>query len=165
LVVRDYLVTQQVALAVLTNSRDWLAPRDAADAAILSEARSSPARFLEVYARRALFTVGFLPAFEPEYKIRPHWLLAWAAFLGYLVQRLGERRAPAFWEAMSLTYLLTYVAPLVAVAAIGNYGFRMLVPAIPVLLALAVVFAARLAQKLLPARWALASSVARPTGA
>jgi hypothetical protein len=138
LVVRDYVVTQRVTLAVLTDTRDWLnAKNPGVDALPLSEFITSPLKVLQVYTRRVLFTVGFLPAIEPDFRVRPHWLLMWAAVLGHSLNLVRLRRIPPFWEALVYAFLVGYLAPLVAVAAISNYGFRMLVPAVPVALALA----------------------------
>jgi hypothetical protein len=38
---------------------------------------------------------------------------------------------PAFWGAVVMVALIVYVVPLLTVAHIANYGFRMFVPVVP----------------------------------
>ncbi len=135
--VRNYAVVQQVSLAALTDTRDWLAPNSSGvDRYLVSDLLASPARTLELYARRLLFVMGVLPALEPEFRVRPHWIAAWLGFGAYTLWRLLTRHRPPFWEAVVWTAAVSYVGPLVAAASITNYGFRMLVPGVPLVLAL-----------------------------
>jgi hypothetical protein len=141
MLLRNYAVTQQISLAVITDTRDWLAPRHSGiDRYLPAGLSSPPLQVLEYYGRRILFTVGFLPALEPDFRIRPHWIAAWLALLVYIAFRCWTRRPLLFWEAVACSYVALYLAPLVAVASISNYGFRMIVPVVPVVL----VFACRL---------------------
>jgi len=121
MLVRNYAVTGQVSLVALTGSVGWVVPK--------------PADAVGHYARRLLFSLGFLPLLDSAYRIRPHWLLAWGGAAALVAMRW---RALDLWESVALAFLAAYLVPMIAVAAIGNYGFRMLVPVMPLVVVLAV---------------------------
>jgi hypothetical protein len=49
-----------------------------------------------------------------------------------------RRRRLEFWQALAASFVVVYLVPLIAVAMIQNYGFRMIVPALPAVILLAV---------------------------
>ena len=51
--------------------------------------------------------------------------------------RVRQRSPFAFWESLVYVWIVLYLGPLLAVAAIDAYGFRMLVPIIPFVLLIA----------------------------
>ena len=51
----------------------------------------------------------------------------------YLVQ-VFKRRHAKFWEAFAIMFVFFYLTPLIAIADISNYGVRMIVPVIPVVM-------------------------------
>jgi hypothetical protein len=88
------------------------------------------------FGRRVLYMMGWLPVIEPTYRLRPHWLLMWTGVAVFGVTMC--RRPVAWWEAVVVVSVIVYVGPLLAVAQIENYGFRMFVPVVPLALLLAV---------------------------
>ena len=90
-----------------------------------------------MYGKRVLFCFGLTFFFLPIHWLRPHWIIIWAgAFL--FCWRAWKRRRLEFWQAFTITFVAVYLAPLIAVAQIYNYGVRMIVPVLPVLLVMAV---------------------------
>jgi dipeptide/tripeptide permease len=89
------------------------------------------------YARRILFCMGFTFVELPIYWLRPHWIIMWAGVIAFLWRAVKKRRLE-FWEAFALSFILVYLGPLIAVAHIYNYGVRMIVPVIPMLLLLSI---------------------------
>ena len=88
------------------------------------------------FGRRVLYMMGWLSAVEPTYRLRPHWLLMWTGVAAFGVTMC--RRPVGWWEAVVVVSVIVYVGPLLAVAQIENYGFRMFVPVVPLALLLAV---------------------------
>jgi nitrate reductase NapE component len=135
---RNYAVAGQVSIQAITWTGDWMAPNlQGAGVPTLEASIGSVLATADYYARRALFTIGFGPVLVPEYRIRPHWLLMWAGFFVF-AGLAAARRQLEFWQALTMLYIVLYLGPLIAVAVIETYGFRMIVPAVPVVLLLAV---------------------------
>jgi hypothetical protein len=88
------------------------------------------------YARRMAYVIGLPRYIEPDYRIRPHWLVMWAGFAAYIVHL--ARRTPAFWELLILALCASYLLPLFIVGYLATYGFRMIAPAVPLVLLLAI---------------------------
>jgi hypothetical protein len=122
MVVRNYEVTGQLSLAVVTGSGDWMRPPE--------KTLTSAVVF---YGRRILFSLGFLPMLMEVYHVRPHWVLAWCG----VVARAGRRQFET-WEVLVIVFIVIYLGPLVAVGIIESYGYRMIAPVIPFVMLLAV---------------------------
>jgi len=116
---RDYAAAGSLDLRVLTTTQDWPHPSAA------------------LYGKRILYVLGDLRALVPEFGALRHWYAAWAGVLLLLIQIVRRRQADPLDQA-ALVFLAAYYGPLIAVADITNYGIRMLMPAMPVVLYLAM---------------------------
>ena len=116
---RDYAAAGSLDLRVLTTTQDWPRPSAA------------------LYGKRILYVLGDLRALVPEFGALRHWYAAWAGVLLLLIQIVRRRQVDPLDQA-ALVFLAAYYGPLIAVADITNYGIRMLVPAMPVVLYLGV---------------------------
>lgn len=121
---RDHAVTSAFDLHVLTTRQDWLHPSSIGDA-------------FPFYGRRILYVLGYLHALIPEFGFFWYWYAAWGAVLLLVGWCLRKRQADEL-DLAALVFLAAYYGPLIAVADITNYGIRMLTPAMPVVLYLAV---------------------------
>jgi hypothetical protein len=144
---RDVLVTGQPSLQTLTWTGDWQAPSVAMDLHRPASVIAAAQAFSTYYAARDAFVIGLLPILHPGFRVRPHWLLMWALFVISSVLRARDRTPLAFWESLLYMWIVLYIGPLVAVAAIDAYGFRMLVPIIPFVLLFACRSAGTLLQR------------------
>jgi hypothetical protein len=106
--------------------------------------RQQPILFTSYYVQKIAFCLGFLPVFEPAYQYRPHWMLMWAGYFIYLWSRLRDSTKIQTWELTVLWFLPCYYSVLVLTAPVGNYGFRMLIPATNIVLACAFLAVDRL---------------------
>ena len=129
---RDYVALGHVSLLAFTYTGDW--PRLPADALGIAE----------FYVRRILFSIGLLPAYAPDFEIRPHWVLAWVALAVLSVMALRRRIRLGFTELLLFVFIGSYLAPILAVAQIDNYGFRMILPVVPALMSLDALLFVRL---------------------
>ena len=100
-------------------------------------ARQQPRLFFGYFLKKAAFCLGFLPILEPDYQYRPHWMLMWAGCFAYLWRRLKDAGTLETWELTVLLFIPCYYGVIVLAAAVGNYGFRMLIPATNIVLACA----------------------------
>lgn len=66
--------------------------------------------------------------------VRPHWLVMWWFFGTYVYVVARTRYVWTFDEAVLASFVPCYLLPLMAVAMLSNYGFRMIVPVIPLTL-------------------------------
>jgi len=121
---RDYAATATSALRVITTRQDWLHP-------------SSLGEAFPFYGRRILYVLGNLHALIPEFGSLRYWYAAWAG-VALLVGWCVRHRQIDDLDLAALIFLAAYYGPLIAVADITNYGIRMLTPAMPVVLYLAV---------------------------
>lgn len=121
---RDYAATSAFDLHVLTTRQDWMHPSSLADA-------------FPFYGRRVLYVLGYLHALIPEFGFFWYWYAAWGGVLLLLGWSLRKRQVDDL-DLAALIFLVAYYGPLIAVADITNYGIRMLTPAMPVVLYLAV---------------------------
>jgi hypothetical protein len=129
--IRNYMVTGEVSFAALTKTNDWARPRRVEDLPLAERLRAE-AKF---HARRAAVVLG-LGSRRPPIRPRPHWTAFWIGAAAAAVFWIRKRRwVPT--EIACAVFLIFYLAPLMAVGHIDNYGFRMIVPAIPSLILLA----------------------------
>lgn len=103
---------------------------------------------IKLYARLIFFCSGLTFLELPLRWLRPHWTLMWAGAFVF-AWRVFKRRRLEFWEALALGFIILYLGPLIVLINITSYGFRMIVPVIPMVLLLAV---HALASRLLPAK-------------
>jgi hypothetical protein len=136
---RNYAVTGEASIPVVRYTVERFESNPATKSAAAGE---SPLKksltTVAYYSKRIAFCLGITTALNlPAYYLKPHWLLIWFGALVYVGRklRLGNW---AFWEAFAVTFILAYLEPLIAVADISNYGVRMIVPVMPVVLLLAV---------------------------
>lgn len=83
-----------------------------------------------LYIKKFLFCLGFNNVLEPAYSIRPHWMAMWAGVFLWGWQRIAGRQETSSMEWMVLIFLISFYSVIIAVGAISNYGFRLLVPSI-----------------------------------
>ena len=121
---RDYAATAAFGLRVVTTRQDWLHP-------------SSIGGAFPFYGRRILYVLGYLHGLVPEFGSLWYWYAAWAGVLLLVGWSLRNRRIDDL-DLAALVFLSAYFGPLIAVADITNYGIRMLTPAMPIVLYLAV---------------------------
>ncbi len=134
---RNYAVTGQLSIPVIhyTSERiGWSLQTNAPLTAALMLAKGAAA--LLYFAKRILFCAGLTTVLGlPAYYLKLHWLFIWFGAAAYLVQVIRRRRAE-FWEAFAIVFVFLYLAPLIAIADISNYGVRMVVPVMPVVMLL-----------------------------
>ncbi len=82
---------------------------------------------------RALYMLGIPQFLQPTFRARPHWWLMWGLF-AVAVGAMVVRRRVAFPDLVILIVIVLYLGPLLLVAHIHNYGYRMLAPAVPFVL-------------------------------
>jgi hypothetical protein len=130
---RNYVVTGRPSVASVTNTSDWSGSGLRRKTSVpLTELLVSRAGTL---TRRAAYLAGIPQFIRPTFRIRPHWLVMWAAFFVYLSSLF--RRTPQFWEVLVLALSVAYIVPIVLWGAIASYGGRMIAPGVPLILVLA----------------------------
>ncbi len=87
-----------------------------------------PVAFCTYYLKNILFCCGFLNVLEPDYAIRPHWVLMALGTLIYFRHQLQRAGRMGGMDVVLAGFMLTFHVVLIAVAQLANYGFRMLVP-------------------------------------
>jgi hypothetical protein len=137
---RNYAVTKKPSLSAITYTNDWAIPEiDLAAPVTVMKIGRALVTSVDFYGRRILFCAGLTTIFGLRiYWLRPHWIIMWAGALLFL-WRAVKRRRLEFWEAFAITFIVMYLGPLLAIAEINNYGVRMIVPVLPMLLLLAIV--------------------------
>ena len=116
---REWVAVGYPNFDAITHSGDWIRP---------------PADVLQwpaYYGRRLLFILGATSFLEPEYRLRPHWMLIWIGVAAYVITRIKWRVSPTAPEAAILLLLPLYLGPVWLVAGVGNYGGRMIATAMP----------------------------------
>lgn len=85
---------------------------------------------------RIFYVLGWLKALEPQYAVRPHWLISWLLFLISLFWWffIFKRRISSFNENywLNLTFMTYYLATLFFVK-LTSYGYRYLILLFPLL--------------------------------
>jgi hypothetical protein len=133
LVARNVAATGQLDVSVWTNAGGWMHPSFDRTGQPLRDFGVALLSYGAFYLRRALFSVGFLFLLDPAYRFRPHWLMAWLGLAAFCVLKI---RSLELWELLLLTFVVVYLVPLIAVADLPNYGFRMIFPVVPAVMLL-----------------------------
>lgn len=100
------------------------------------KAPSGVTHIVSYYAARLAYVAGIPQFVQPTFQLRPHWLLMWCVVAWYVATL--RRRTPAFWEVLVMTLAVSYLGPLLVIGNVSSYGTRMIAPAIPLVLLLAV---------------------------
>lgn len=135
---RNYVVTKQASLSAIRYTRDWERPEvDLSPPLTFKKIADAISATVVLYGKRVLFCFGLTYFYLPIHWLRPHWIIIWAG-AALFCWRAWKRRRLEFWQAFTITFVAVYLAPLIAVAQIYNYGVRMIVPVLPVLLVMSV---------------------------
>ncbi|HZS08795.1 MAG TPA: glycosyltransferase family 39 protein [Blastocatellia bacterium] len=121
---RNYAVAGELSAPIFTRTYYWCSP-DNVDSAV------------PFYMKRVLFCFGWLSLESSGCRIRPHWLLMWIA-AGVWTWRATKRRTLEFRQLFAVSFIAVYLIPVIVLSQISNYGFRFILPAIPMTLLLAV---------------------------
>lgn len=135
MVVRNYAVTGQLSLLAVTGATYWMRPALSFEGGPVARLAQAAAALAAFYGRRILFAIGFLFLLIPEFRVRPHWLLAWAGVAAFLVMK---RRSLEAWEVLVIVFIAGYLGPVIAVSEIESYGYRMILPVMPYVMLLAL---------------------------
>lgn len=127
---REYAATGSFTFHAITDTKDWIRP--------------SNEGLVAYYGKRVAFMLGFTPLLDPEYRIRPHWMLIWLGVSAYAATRVLWRQWPSRLEICVALLIPLYLGPVLLVGGVSNYGGRMVAVAMP----FAVVLAARFLQDL-----------------
>lgn len=92
------------------------------------------------YFCKILFIVGWLNALEPDYSVRPQWILGWTMFFFSLLSYLtGDRKTILNNESYMVRFLfLLYYTVTLFFVEITSYGYRYVIPAMPLVWSLAL---------------------------
>jgi hypothetical protein len=107
-------------------------------------AMQEPSVFLGHYLSKAVFCLGFFKTLSPDMSNRRRWILMWLGYALYIFLRVRGRYRLELWEFAVHLYIFCYYASLIFSGPIHNYGFRMLIPAVFYVLALAFMGLGRL---------------------
>jgi 4-amino-4-deoxy-L-arabinose transferase-like glycosyltransferase len=90
---------------------------------------------LSMYINKLLFFLGFLSSLDPAYQWRPHWTIMWIGYFVYLFFRIKSKTKFEMWEVTAHLYIVCYYSVMLFIAPqVSSYGFRLLIPAIFVVL-------------------------------
>jgi hypothetical protein len=78
--------------------------------------------------KKTLFMFGYLPALSDVYRVRPHWMLLWAAYLAYLFFRKKQWWKFELAEIPVHLFLLVYCGLSLVFVTVDSYGFRAFIP-------------------------------------
>jgi hypothetical protein len=127
--IRNYVVTSQVQLTVVTQSTDWAPVTNLRRTNTAWHERMS--QIAEGYAKRIAYTLGIPYFLQPTFRVRPHWLLLWGGGFWYLS---GLRRRPMpMWEAVVAALCAAYFVPILLIGYVSSYATRTLAPGLPLL--------------------------------
>jgi hypothetical protein len=116
---REWAAIGRPNFELITRTQDWVQPPDGMGARA------------DYYGRRVLFMLGATGFVNPDYRMRPHWMLIWAGVAGYAVSRIRAREWPTLVEAAVIVWLPLYLGPVLLFAGIDNYGGRMVATVMP----------------------------------
>lgn len=92
--------------------------------------------YLNYYFDKLIFCIGYLPILEAKYQARPHWFIMWVGFMIKMFF-LFFRPIKIRWFELSLfSFVIAFYLILILIAPIANYGYRMVIPALFILLGL-----------------------------
>lgn len=92
---------------------------------------------LATLLKKGAFILGYLPAMEPVYQVRPHWMMVWI-FLGWALVRGQRKIFVNTFSKVVMVFIIYYILTLFFVE-ITSYGYRYVLPIIPMLVGLGFV--------------------------
>jgi hypothetical protein len=79
--------------------------------------------------KKVLFLFGFLPLVEPNFNIRPHWIILWLGFFIYVKYYLLDRNKIIYSsDRIIILFVLIYFPTILVLMQIDSYGFRAILP-------------------------------------
>ncbi|MBA3705570.1 MAG: hypothetical protein H0W84_06620, partial [Bacteroidetes bacterium] len=86
------------------------------------------------FLKKILFCFGILSPLEPEYQLRPHWVIMWIGYFIYLALRIKDSKKFELWEITAHIFIFCFYLVLFLLAPLGTYGFRLFLPVIFIVL-------------------------------
>lgn len=88
------------------------------------------------FAKKTLYSFGYLPILNDNYQIRPHWLLLWAGYFVYIIQKFKSIKKIPFDELIFNAFIVVFYGLNIIFVTVTSYGFRAYLPVIFLLIAL-----------------------------
>lgn len=80
------------------------------------------------FLKKIAFSLGYLPALNVEYQIRPHWLILWFGYFLFLFNLRKKRLIEIPFEMILNTLLVVFFGTCIVFAILPSYGFRIFLP-------------------------------------
>ncbi|MBX7052267.1 MAG: glycosyltransferase family 39 protein [Flavobacteriales bacterium] len=100
---------------------------------------NDPYEYFMVYIRRIAYCMGYIPALNAEFNIRPHWFLMWFGVILLAIRFIRARGERDMMVFILFAFVTIFYITLILIGQIHIYGHRMFIPAIPIVLGLAAI--------------------------
>jgi len=118
---------------LITGVAIWM-PTEGVSDALSQTIHSEKGYFLKKIA----FCLGYLPALNNAYQMRPHWLMLWFGYFLFLFNLRKKRLIEIPFEMILNTLLMLFFGACIVFAILPSYGFRIFLPIFLPLTALTV---------------------------
>lgn len=80
--------------------------------------------------KKLFFVFGLLPIIEPNYNIRPHWLVLWLGLFTYVFKCYLSKKNTIvqYSEKILVLFILSFFSTILLLTPVESYGFRMVLP-------------------------------------
>ncbi len=122
--IRNYLITKNNPISIFNDLADKHF-HTVSKFNVLDETLS----YIIFLIKKVLFLFGFLSLVEPNFNIRPHWLVLWLGFFIYVKYYLLDRNKIIYSsDRIIILFVLIYFPTILILTPIESYGFRMILP-------------------------------------
>jgi hypothetical protein len=118
--IRNYLVTKNNPISIFNDLADKHF-HTVSKFNVIDETLS----YIMFLIKKVLFLFGFLPLVEPNFNIRPHWIILWLGFFIYVKYYLLDRNKIIYSsDRIIILFVLIYFPTILILTPIESYGFR-----------------------------------------
>lgn len=95
--------------------------------------------YFRFYYKKIIYIFGFLHNLEPAYSYRPHWMIMWLGYFIYIFSSIKRIVKESNFEIFIHVFIFMFYLIIVLIAPITDYGFRIIIPLLFLVLGFSII--------------------------
>jgi hypothetical protein len=95
--------------------------------------------YMSFYYKKIIYIFGFLNNLESEFNDRPHWMIMWLGYFIYIFSSIKRIVKERNFEIFIHVFIFMFYLIIVLIAPITDYGFRIIIPLLFLVLGFSII--------------------------